>query len=80
MWPRIPEAVALAPSLLFVAILWYAVGRWLRRNVRFEGVIWLIIGPSLLSDQAERSEQLAKTDGIIVFLDARRFVPLNVGL
>src|SRR5262249_34884148 len=27
-WPTIPEAAMAAPSLLFAAILWYAVGSW----------------------------------------------------
>ena len=31
-WPMIPEGAMCAPSLLFVAILWYAVGRWLDRR------------------------------------------------
>ncbi len=31
-WPDIPEVVFAAPSLLFVALLWYAVGRWLDRQ------------------------------------------------
>jgi hypothetical protein len=31
-WPSTPEAVSFAPSLLFAALLWYAVGRWLDRQ------------------------------------------------
>jgi hypothetical protein len=32
MWPRLPEAAQLAPSLLFVLVLWYCVGSWLDRR------------------------------------------------
>ena len=31
-WPKISEAAMAAPSLVFVAILWYAVGCWLDRR------------------------------------------------
>jgi hypothetical protein len=36
-WPSIPEAVLLAPSLLFAALLWYGVGRWLDRQWHTSG-------------------------------------------
>ena len=29
MWPRLSESAQLAPSLLFVAMLWYWIGAWL---------------------------------------------------
>jgi hypothetical protein len=31
LWPELPEAVQLAPSLLFVLVLWYWVGSWVDR-------------------------------------------------
>jgi hypothetical protein len=32
LWPKVPEAVDLAPSLVFVAMLWYWVGSRLNRR------------------------------------------------
>lgn len=32
IWPRLPEAAQLAPSLLFALVLWYCVGAWLDRR------------------------------------------------
>lgn len=32
-WPNTPEGVFIAPSLLFAAVLWYAVGRWLDQQL-----------------------------------------------
>src|SRR5262249_32255987 len=31
-WPKAPEAAMAAPSLLLVAVLWYAVGSWIDRQ------------------------------------------------
>jgi len=31
-WPKAPEAAMAAPTLLFVALLWWAVGRWIDRH------------------------------------------------
>jgi len=32
IWPKAPEAAMAAPSLLLVALLWFAVGRWIDRH------------------------------------------------
>jgi hypothetical protein len=31
-WPKAPEVAMAAPSLLFVALLWFAVGRWIDKH------------------------------------------------
>jgi len=43
-WPKAPEAVLAAPSLLFVALLWYAVGRWIDRQwASAPRVVWVYL-------------------------------------
>ena len=40
-WPKAPEAAMAAPTLLFVALLWWAVGRWIDRHwTESTRVIW----------------------------------------
>ena len=40
-WPKAPEVAMAAPTLLFVALLWWAVGRWIDRHwTASNRVIW----------------------------------------
>lgn len=54
-WPMAPEAAMAAPSLLFVALLWFAVGRWIDRHwswVERSATRWVwgfLLGFTLLS-------------------------------
>ena len=44
VWPELPEVLQLAPSLLFVLVLWYWVGSWLdRRWGLMEKIPWILL-------------------------------------
>jgi hypothetical protein len=44
VWPHLSEAAQLAPSLIFVAVLWYLVGRRLDRRWRRAGATAVSLG------------------------------------